>query len=84
MSAVLYAGVDMADPELIPVAGGQACVFTERRPGRETANEDAAVVIPGAGGSGVLAVADGRIFTGRQAHRMNLVDELGTYQEAID
>jgi len=31
----------------------------------------------------VLAVADGRIFTGRQAHRMKLVDELGTYQEAI-
>ena len=31
----------------------------------------------------VLAVADGRIFTGRQAYRMKLVDELGTYQEAI-
>lgn len=31
----------------------------------------------------VLAVADGRIFTGRQAHRMNLVDELGTYHEAV-
>jgi len=31
----------------------------------------------------VLAVADGRIFTGRQAYRMKLVDELGTYEEAI-
>jgi len=31
----------------------------------------------------VLAVADGRIFTGRQAHQMKLVDELGTYHEAI-
>jgi protease-4 len=32
----------------------------------------------------VLAVADGRIFTGRQAHQLGLVDELGTYQEAIN
>jgi protease-4 len=31
----------------------------------------------------VAAVADGRLFTGRQAHRLGLVDELGTYQEAI-
>ena len=31
----------------------------------------------------VLAVADGRIFTGRQAQQMNMVDELGTYDEAI-
>ncbi len=31
----------------------------------------------------VLAVADGRIFTGRQAHGLRLVDEIGTYEEAI-
>jgi protease-4 len=31
----------------------------------------------------VLAVADGRIFTGRQAHELGLVDEIGTYEEAI-
>jgi protease-4 len=31
----------------------------------------------------VLAVADGRIFTGRQAQGLGLVDEMGTYQEAI-
>ena len=31
----------------------------------------------------VTAVADGRLFTGRQAHSLGLVDELGTYQEAI-
>jgi protein phosphatase len=59
MSVALFAGIDMPAPGLTPVAGGLACVHTERRPGRETANEDAAVVIPGAGGCCVLAVADG-------------------------
>ncbi|MDX1698562.1 MAG: PP2C family serine/threonine-protein phosphatase [Thiohalobacterales bacterium] len=59
MSVSLFAGVDLPAPELVAVDGGQACVFTERRPGRTTDNEDAAVVIPGAGGCCVLAVADG-------------------------
>lgn len=59
MSASLFLGMDMQAPQLVPVAGGQACVFTERRADRETANEDAAAVVPGANGCGVLAVADG-------------------------
>jgi serine/threonine protein phosphatase PrpC len=49
----------MAEPLTLPVAGGEACVYTQRRPGRETANEDAAAVIPGDTDSGVIAVADG-------------------------
>ena len=32
----------------------------------------------------VTAIADGRIFTGRQAHSLNLVDELGGLQATID
>lgn len=32
----------------------------------------------------VLAVADGRILTGRQAHALGLVDELGTLEDAIE
>ena len=32
----------------------------------------------------VKKVADGRIFTGRQAHRLKLVDQLGGLQETID
>jgi len=31
----------------------------------------------------VKALADGRVFTGRQAHELGLVDELGTYEDAI-
>jgi protease-4 len=31
----------------------------------------------------VLAVADGRLFTGRQAARLGLVDRLGSYEDAI-
>ncbi|MGB5260913.1 MAG: protein phosphatase 2C domain-containing protein [Gammaproteobacteria bacterium] len=74
MSTALFAGIDMPAPELIPIAGGLACVHTERRPGRETANEDAAVVIPGAGGCCVLGVADGLggLPAGDMASRMVL------------
>ncbi len=59
MSSGIYAGIDLEAPQLVTLAGGQACVFTQRRPGRETPNEDAAAVIPGAGKCCVLAVADG-------------------------
>jgi protease-4 len=34
--------------------------------------------------SEVLALADGRIFTGRQAKELGLVDELGNFQDAVD
>jgi len=59
MPAQLFLGQDMAAPLLVPLADGQACVFTERRPGRETDNEDAVALIPGDADSGVVAVADG-------------------------
>jgi len=59
MPAHLFLGQDMAAPLVLPLADGLACVFTERRPGRETDNEDAAAVIQGDADSGVVAVADG-------------------------
>jgi serine/threonine protein phosphatase PrpC len=59
MNPHLYLEMDMVAPEILPLAGGEACVFTHRRPGRETANEDAAAIIPGNTDSGVIAVADG-------------------------
>ncbi|NQE44434.1 hypothetical protein C5S31_00245 [ANME-1 cluster archaeon GoMg2] len=34
--------------------------------------------------SEVLELADGRIFTGKQAKELGLVDELGNFQDAID
>jgi len=34
--------------------------------------------------SEVKKVADGRVFTGRQAKDLKLVDELGTFQDAVD
>ena len=49
----------MTAPQVLPVAAGQACVFSRRRPGRDTANEDAAGVFAGDGDCAVLAVADG-------------------------
>ena len=57
--ARLYLGEDMAGPEAVPVAGGVACVYSARCPGKATANEDTAAVIPLSGQSVVLAVADG-------------------------
>lgn len=32
----------------------------------------------------VEAIADGRVFTGRQAHEKDLVDELGSFQDVVD
>ncbi len=55
----LFIGKDMGEPVTVPLANGLACVFTAPRPGRETANEDSAALIPGDAGSAVLAVADG-------------------------
>ncbi len=31
----------------------------------------------------LLEIADGRVFTGKQAKELNLIDELGTYEDAI-
>jgi len=55
----MFLGADMPQPLTEVLADGLACVFTERRPGRETPNEDAAALIPGGASSAVIAVADG-------------------------
>jgi serine/threonine protein phosphatase PrpC len=59
VNSKLFLDEDMTVPRVLPVAAGQACVFTRRRPGRDTANEDAAGVFAGDGDCAVLAVADG-------------------------
>jgi serine/threonine protein phosphatase PrpC len=59
MTAQLFTATDMPEPVTVPLADGLACVFTERRPGRESPNEDSVALIPGDANSGVLAVADG-------------------------
>lgn len=53
----LVAGVSLEEPERLPVAGGEAMLFTAAAPGHET-NEDAAGLFA-LGPRGVLAVADG-------------------------
>lgn len=50
---------DMLDGEVMPFCGGMAAVFSRRAPGKETANEDAAAILPYDDQSGVLLVADG-------------------------
>ncbi len=55
----LYANQDMSEPEVSPIAGGRAAVFSTRCPEKETPNEDAAALIQFDEASGVLAVADG-------------------------
>lgn len=55
----LFIGEDMERPQTVAMANGQACVFTQPRAGRTTANEDSVAVIPVEDDSGVLAVADG-------------------------
>ncbi len=57
--ATLYFDGAMCDAELQPIAGGSAAVYSARCPGKESANEDAAALIPVGQAAGVLAVADG-------------------------
>jgi serine/threonine protein phosphatase PrpC len=49
----------MAEAEVLPFAGGHVAVYSARSPDKETANEDAAGLIPINDDSGVLVVADG-------------------------
>ncbi|MDX1764942.1 MAG: protein phosphatase 2C domain-containing protein [bacterium] len=57
--AMLYTGQEMTVGELLPVAGGQAAVYSRCAPDKETGNEDAAALIPLGTDSAVLVVADG-------------------------
>jgi len=54
-----YFEQEMEAPEIIPVCGGTAAVYSHRSPDKETCNEDAAAVIPVGDSSAVLIVADG-------------------------
>ena len=57
--AVIVKRGRMEVPEVRPLAGGEVAVFSARSPAKETDNEDAAGLIPAAGGRAVIAVADG-------------------------
>ena len=71
-AATAYLDCDMPQGELQEVAGGVAAVFSARLPGKSTANEDAAAVIPLDERSAVIVVADGLggAASGDQASRL--------------
>jgi serine/threonine protein phosphatase PrpC len=55
----VYCEQDLEECELHPVAKGVVAVYTARSPQRESANQDAAGILPWSAGSGVLLIADG-------------------------
>ena len=55
----LYFSEDMAEAEIVPVAGGSACVFSRRCPSKSGSNEDAAAIVPVDDSTAVLIIADG-------------------------
>lgn len=57
--AKLYTAVNMETPDTVQVAGRRVAVISQRSPGKETANEDAAAIIPWGDQAAVLIVADG-------------------------
>lgn len=57
--AKLFLDADMTGVQTLAVASGKAAVYSARCPGKETANEDSAALIPFNGQSGALVVADG-------------------------
>ena len=70
--ATVYLDHEMAEADLHPMAGGWAAVLSSRCPGKETANEDAAALVPVDADSGVLVVADGLggVRAGEQASKI--------------
>lgn len=56
---LLYLGTDSNGIETFAIAGGTACIFTRRAPGKASDNEDSLGIVPCDGTAGVLAVADG-------------------------
>lgn len=57
--ARLYFGRDLAEPELVAIADGEAAVFSSRAPDLPGANEDAAALIPLGADAALFVVADG-------------------------
>lgn len=55
----LYFDQDMAAPKTVLLPLGTAVVFSARCPGKSTANEDAAAILPFGDDAAVLVVADG-------------------------
>lgn len=55
----LFLDSNMESSEVCALWEGSAAVFSRRSPDKETANEDAAALIPFDGQSGILVVADG-------------------------
>jgi serine/threonine protein phosphatase PrpC len=69
---VLYVGQPMAEVARLPIGRGTAAAFSAGCPGREDANEDAALLVPLDEGSAVLAVADGLGGTKQGDHAASL------------
>ena len=82
--ALLAIDERMIEPQELAVPGGVAGVFSTRSPSKESANEDAAAIIP-AGDAVVLAVADGvgGSQAGEQASRIALQSIKAAIDEAM-
>ena len=55
----LFLGHNASEIGMFHIAGGTACAYTRRAPGKETDNEDSLGLIPCGENTGVLVVADG-------------------------
>ncbi|NUQ62732.1 MAG: protein phosphatase 2C domain-containing protein [Pirellulales bacterium] len=84
MDVRLFLDREMSDGELHPFADGLVAVYSTRSPDKQTANEDAAVLIPFNDHAGVLAVADGLGGgrAGEQASRMALCELAASVEQA--
>ena len=56
---LFFAEARMEFPLLCQIAGGEACIFSNRAPTKKSVNEDAAALVPIGQDSGLLIVADG-------------------------
>lgn len=70
--------------EMLPLAGGNAAVFSARAPDKETSNEDAAAVIGVDSATGILVVADGLggLPAGQQASWLAIRELIASIEQA--
>jgi len=84
-SAALFVQHSADDASVHSLAGGAVAVFSARSPDKETANEDAAAIIPTGPRSGILAVADGMggLPAGEQASQLAIEHLLRSITESL-
>ena len=84
-SSRVYSEQDLDESELHPIANGLAALYTAKNPEKESANQDAAAILPFNAKSGVLVIADGAggLPAGARASEVAVFSIEGSLRQAV-